>query len=163
MDIFWFWLFVVLLALHNGEEYAFIDRMASLPTRRPVRIPVRRFRIALAAVTLAGAVLPALKIAGVFLADRLLAGSAAVMLANAVFPHLVATIALRRYTAGVVTAVVMITPGSILILQAALRHSGSRCRWLPSSGCSSGQRFGRTEVVSPQANPPFPSATRPLP
>jgi hypothetical protein len=121
MDIFWFWLFVVLLALHNGEEYAFIDRLASLPTRRPVRIPVRRFRIALAAVTLAGAVLPALKIAGVFLADRLLAGSAAVMLANAVFPHLVATIALRRYTAGVVTAVVMITPGSILILQAALR------------------------------------------
>lgn len=121
MDIFWFWLFVVLLALHNGEEYAFIDRMASLPTRRPVRIPVRRFRIALAAVTIAGAVLPALKIAGVFLADRLLAGSAAVMLANAVFPHLVATVALRRYTAGVVTAVVMITPGSILILQAALR------------------------------------------
>lgn len=121
MDIFWFWLFVVLLALHNGEEYAFIDRMASLPTRRPVRIPVRRFRIALAAVTLAGAVLPALKIAGVFLADRLFAGSAAVMLANAVFPHLVATIALRRYNAGVVTAVVMITPGSILILQAALR------------------------------------------
>jgi hypothetical protein len=121
MDIFWFWLFVVLLALHNGEEYAFIDRMASLPTRRPVRIPVRRFRIALAAVTLAGAVLPALKIAGVFLADRLLAGSAAVMLANTVFPHLVATVALRRYTAGVVTAVVVITPGSILILQAALR------------------------------------------
>lgn len=121
MDIFWFWLFVVLLALHNGEEYAFIDRMASLPTRRPVRIPVRRFCIALAAVTLAGAVLPALKIAGVFLADRLLAGSAAVMLANAVFPHLVATVALRRYTAGVVTAVVVITPGSILILQAALR------------------------------------------
>lgn len=122
MDIWWFWLFVVLLAIHNGEEYAFLDRVASLPTRRPIRIPVRRFRIALVVVTLAGAALPALKMAGLFLADLLLAGAATVMLANAVFPHLVLTVALRRYTAGVVSAIVLITPGSILILQAALRE-----------------------------------------
>lgn len=121
MDILWFWLFLALLVLHNGEEFLFLGRMASWPAKRPLRMPVTRFRIALAAVTLAGAALPALKIAGFVLADRLLAGAALVMLANAVFPHLVATLALRRYTAGVTTAVLLVAPGSILILQAAHR------------------------------------------
>jgi hypothetical protein len=66
-----------------------------------------------------GALVPALVALGAFLrgprtlALYLLAGIQGIMLANAVVPHLVGTIVLRRYTPGVVTAVLVVIPFSI--------------------------------------------------
>lgn len=119
MDMFWFWLFFGLLVLHNGEEYLFADRLADVVGGRGLHLPLTRLRIALVIVTLAGLALISVKLAHMPLADPLLAGAALVMLANVFVPHLVATLLLRRYTAGVVSAVLLMAPGCVLILQAA--------------------------------------------
>lgn len=119
MDILWFWLFLGLLLIHNGEEYLFAPRLADVVTGRGLRLPLTRLRIGLVIVTLAGLALIPVKMAGISAADPLLAGSALVMLANVFVPHLLATLLLRRYTAGVVSAVVLMAPGCGLILQAA--------------------------------------------
>ena len=119
MDILWFWLFFGLLLIHNGEEYLFAHRLADVFARRGLRLPLTRFRIALVIVTLAGLVLIPAKLAQMPAADPLLAGAALVMLANVFVPHLTASLLLRRYTAGVVSAVVLMAPGCALILEAA--------------------------------------------
>ncbi len=119
MDIFWFWLFCSLLVLHNGEEYLFAARLTDVVAGRISRLPLTRLRIALVIVTLAGLALVPVKMAGMPAADPLLSGAALVMLANAVVPHLALTVLLRRYTAGVVSAVLLMAPGCALILQAA--------------------------------------------
>ncbi|QJE73763.1 HXXEE domain-containing protein [Aerophototrophica crusticola] len=123
MEMIWFWLFASLLLIHNAEEYAFINRLAEALSSRGFRVPVRRFRVALAVITLAGFALVPLKAAGLASADQLLAGAAVVMAINVFFPHVLLTAALRRYTAGVVSAVLLVAPTSILTLRAAL-HSG---------------------------------------
>ncbi|WP_161596955.1 HXXEE domain-containing protein [Rhizobium glycinendophyticum] len=120
MDTFWFWLFFGLLVLHNGEEYLFADRLADVFAGRGLHLPLTRLRIALVIVTLAGLALIPAKMTQMSAADPLLAGAALVMLANAVIPHLAATVILRRYTAGVVSAVLLMAPGCVLILNTAL-------------------------------------------
>lgn len=119
MDLQWYWLFLGLLIIHNGEEYLFADRLADVFTDRGIRLPLTRLRVGLVIVTLAGLALIPMKMADIPAADPLLAGAALVMLANAVIPHLVASLALKRYTAGVVSAVFLMAPGCVLILQAA--------------------------------------------
>ncbi len=120
MDILWFWLFFGLLLIHNGEEYIFANRLADIVAGCGLDLPLTRFRIALVIVTLAGLALIPVKLAELPAADPLLAGSALIMLANVFIPHLAATLVLRRYTAGVVSAVFLMAPGCTLILQAAL-------------------------------------------
>lgn len=119
MDILWFWLFFGLILIHNGEEYLFANRLADVFAGHGVSLPLTRLRFALGIVTLAGLALIPVKLAQMPAADPLLAGSALVMLANVFVPHLAATLVLRRYTAGVVSAVVLMAPGCTLILQAA--------------------------------------------
>ncbi len=119
MSIMWFILFAGILLIHNAEEWIFVDRLTFSSPGRRIRLPVTRFRVALVLVTLAGMALVPLKASGLEQADRLLAGAAAVMVFNAVFPHLFLTLVLRRYTAGVVTATLLMLPGCFAIIAAA--------------------------------------------
>lgn len=123
MSITWFFLFASILLVHNAEEWIFVNRLTLGCAGSRIRLPVARFRVALVIVTLAGMALVPLKAAGVALSDQLLAGAAAVMVFNAAFPHLWLTLVLRRYTAGVVTATLLMLPGCLAIIAAA-REAG---------------------------------------
>jgi len=56
------------------------------------------------------------------LGDYFLTGYASVMLLNAIIPHLAATLVLRRYAPGLITALGLNTPVTLLLLSRALEE-----------------------------------------
>lgn len=125
MSITWFFLFAGILLAHNAEEWIFFDRFNPGGAKGGIQVPVIRFRLALILVTLAGVALVPLKAVGLAWADRLFAGAAAIMVFNAIFPHLWLTLVFRRYTTGVVTGLLLMLPGCVAIIIAA-REAGLR-------------------------------------
>ena len=119
------WAVPLVILLHNTEEALTMPRWAAehLPA------VLQAFSIHLSRVPTADELYAALAM-GTFmpiliallaywngprtLALYLLSGIQGIMLANAFVPHLVGTIILRRYTPGVVTAVLVVIPFSIL-------------------------------------------------
>jgi uncharacterized protein with HXXEE motif len=117
------WLMPVFLTIHNIEEAAFIEGWhRSLPIKVHLAITRRQFVIAVTFITLAGF---ALTYVGVeYLASRtgylLILGMQAILLVNAFVPHIAGTILFRRYSPGVITAVLIMLPFSFYLFRRAL-------------------------------------------
>lgn len=116
------WLFTAGVLLHNLEEALHLPAWSMQATRwyRPVPAPVFRFAagalsLGFVAVTLAAT----FSLAG-SVAAYLMAGYALAMLLNVLMPHVLATIALRRYMPGTATAVLLNLPLGLLYLRQAL-------------------------------------------
>ena len=116
------WLVPILFAIHNFEEAPFmaswIQKLPNSPIK-PVTSP--QFTIAVTLLTILGFVIT-------FLGANSTPGSVgfllileiqAIMLVNAVVPHITATIRFRMYSPGVITAVFLNIPFSITLFYRA--------------------------------------------
>jgi hypothetical protein len=123
------WLFPIAVTLHNGEEAIWMPRWVSQHAAQlPLSPPgAAEIRFALAALTVTA-------FAVTYLSNRkgeksvwayLVFGSIVAMLVNVFVPHVPATLALRSYTPGVVTAVLINLPVMSLLSYQALRE-----RWV---------------------------------
>lgn len=113
------WLFAAAVTIHNLEEAIWLPNWSKDAGRYHVPVSAKQFRFAVLALTLAAWAVAAWSAAGSLLADYLVAGYALAMLVNVVFPHLAATLAMRRYAPGTTTAVLFNLPVTALLLQQA--------------------------------------------
>jgi hypothetical protein len=116
------WLVPVFLAIHNLEEAPFMEKWYKrLPIKLPVTITTRQFVIAVTFLTLAG--FGATYFAQEYLAnqtgDLVVLGIQAIMLFNALVPHIATTIRFRMYSPGAITAVLITLPFSYYLFRRA--------------------------------------------
>jgi hypothetical protein len=127
------WAVPLTIIIHNGEEALTMQRWAAehlLSVAQQFSVHISRVPTAdeLYGALAMGTLVPLLIALVAFLngprtlALYLLAGIQGIMLANAFVPHLIGTIILRRYTPGVVTAVLVIIPFSIFWFRRILQR-----------------------------------------
>ena len=116
------WLFALALTIHNLEEAVWLPKWSQQAGRWHPKVSKFQFRFALIVLTLLayGIALGSYWGEKGSPGDYLLTGYAFVMLINAFFPHLVATIVLRRYAPGLITALGLNVPVMSLLLLRAL-------------------------------------------
>lgn len=120
-----YWLFALAITVHNLEEGLFLPAYAGATSRFSGRVTPFAFRFALVVLTAVAYVVVGLAVAGNLLATQLLAGIAAVMVVNAVVPHLALTVAFRRYAPGTGTALCIMLPLSLLVIANGLADAMS--------------------------------------
>jgi hypothetical protein len=118
------WLFVLAVTLHNLEEALLLPAWSQ--QAGPWRYPVgaQEFGFAVTVLTAAAAVTA---VAANFggkgsVGAYLVCGYALAMLLNVLFPHMLATLVLRQYAPGTMTAVLLNLPACALLLEHALRE-----------------------------------------
>jgi hypothetical protein len=119
------WLFTAGVLAHNIEEALFLPRWSVGAGRWHVPVGPGEFRFAVAVLSAALlAIVAAASVTGPGgLAAYLLSGYVLAMLVNVVVPHLIATIATRRYMPGTATAVIFNLPLGCLFLKRALAEN----------------------------------------
>jgi hypothetical protein len=115
--------FPLAITLHNIEEALWLPQWSKHAARFHAPVEKNEFHFALIVIT-------ALAYLATFLAAlfpdntyiaRLFYGFLGAMIINAIFPHLIATIALKRYAPGLITGLFLIIPiNSILIYRAVI-------------------------------------------
>jgi len=116
------WLFTAGVLLHNLEEALWLPAWSTQAARWYRPVPAPAFRFAAGVLSLAFVVLTlaaTLSQAG-SVAAYLMAGYVLAMLLNVLAPHVLATVALRRYMPGTATAVLLNLPLGLLYLRRAL-------------------------------------------
>jgi len=115
-------LFAVAVTAHNLEESIWLPEWSKSAGRWYHPVEPGAFRFAVFALTVFACAAACMgfsegkESAGAYL----VAGYALAMLLNVVFPHLVATVALRRYAPGIVTALFLNLPATICLLRQAI-------------------------------------------
>ena len=119
------WLFTAGVLVHNTEEALYLPAWAAHAGRWHVPVGSNEFRFAVAvlSVALVGVVVAASVSGPGSLAAYLLCGYVLAMVLNAVVPHLVASVATRRYMPGTATALVFNLPLGSLLLKRALAEN----------------------------------------
>jgi hypothetical protein len=107
------------VTVHNVEEGLFLPEWSRGVGRFQTPVGAFEFRFAVAALTLAAYVCAALATAGSAFGAYLVCGYALAMAANAFVPHLVATLALRRYAPGTATGLLLNLPIGVALIAAA--------------------------------------------
>jgi Protein of unknown function with HXXEE motif len=119
------WLFVAAVAVHNLEEAVWLPAWSKTAGRWHVAVGAGQFRFAVAVLT-------ALAVAAAGLAGQqgkasagayLLCGYALAMVLNAAFPHVLASLAMRRYMPGTTTALLFNLPAGAALIGVALDES----------------------------------------
>ncbi|MFZ1102245.1 MAG: HXXEE domain-containing protein [Hyphomicrobiaceae bacterium] len=118
------WLFVLVVALHNLEEAIWLPAWSPAAGRWHHPVGNSEFRFAVLVLTLlaAGAAELATLQGKGSLGAYLVTGYALAMLLNVLFPHLLATLVLRRYMPGTATAVLLNMPVTIALLESGIRE-----------------------------------------
>jgi hypothetical protein len=114
--------FVVAVILHNTEEVLWLPAWSLRAGRWHRPVAPRAFRFAVIALTALLVAAGALAVAQgpQSLGAYVFFGYVAVMVGNAVVPHLAATVALRRYMPGTATALGLNVPLGVLLIQEGL-------------------------------------------
>jgi len=117
------WLFALAITLHNAEEAWLLPAWSRSAGRWHPPVGAWEFRFAVGILTVLAYLVAGLSASGGkgSVGAYLLAGYALAMLLNVVFPHVLATIALRRYTPGTATAVLLNLPLTVLLLSTAIQ------------------------------------------
>jgi hypothetical protein len=118
------WLFVLAVAVHNLEEALLLPAWTQQRSRWHYPVGAREFRFAVIVLTAAAAATAlAANFGGKGSAGAyLVCGYALAMLLNVLFPHVLATLVLREYAPGTLTAVLLNLPACALLLNHALRE-----------------------------------------
>jgi len=118
-------LFALAVTLHNLEEALFLPAWSRSAGRWHHPVGAREFRFAVAVLTVFAYVAVYLAAVGGkgSAGAYLLAGYALAMLLNVIFPHVFATLVMRRYAPGTATALLLNLPITVLLLHRAL-HEG---------------------------------------
>jgi uncharacterized protein with HXXEE motif len=124
MFIIFAWLFAAAVALHNLEEAVWLPAWSNQAVGwlRPVGVGEFRFAVVVLSILAFAAALLATVQGQESFGAYLLAGYALAMLLNVAFPHLLATIVMRRYMPGTGTALVLNLPVSATLLNEALQE-----------------------------------------
>jgi hypothetical protein len=116
------WAFALAVAIHNLEEAIWLPAWSQSAGRWHRAVSGREFRFAVTVLSIL-AVLCAL-LANMqgpqSLGAYAVSGYALTMLLNVLFPHLIATLALRRYVPGTATALLLNLPVTAALLHAAI-------------------------------------------
>ena len=126
------WSFTAAVILHNVEEALFLPSWSEQARRWYSPVSKGAFRFAAAVVSLAFVILTlaaSLETASTPV-RYLFAGYVVAMLVNAAIPHLVVTVALRRYMPGTITAWLLVVPMGCLYLWSAVQTSAVEVRTL---------------------------------
>ena len=139
------WLFTLGVSAHNAEEVVYLPawealywppawiarttRWHKVPGDKEFRFAVIVFSVALISITAVTSVTGAGSPAA-----YLLAGYALAMVINGLIPHIVATVAMRRYMPGTATAVLLNLPLGCLFLIRALSENYIQLRLFAWSG-----------------------------
>ncbi len=118
------WLFAISVTVHNIEEAIWLPRWSVAAGRWHHPVEPAVFRFAVLALTLFACIVPILATIGgkLSIGAYLVSGFALAMLLNVFFPHLIATVALRKYAPGLATAVVLNLPVTLGVLVAAVKE-----------------------------------------
>jgi hypothetical protein len=118
------WLFPLVVTLHNTEEAIWLPAWSLQGGTWRVPVGPGEFRFAALVLTLLAFLVTYLsfRIGQQTVWAYLATGYMAAMLANVFLPHIAASVALRGYTPGLVTAVLLNLPVLFLLLRQALRE-----------------------------------------
>jgi hypothetical protein len=118
------WIFVLVVAAHNLEEAIWLPAWSRTVVRWHQAVGNTEFRFAVIVMTLVAIISAWLAtVQGrASLGAYLVAGYALAMLLNVLFPHVVASLVLRRYMPGTATAVLLNLPVTIGLLGRAFRE-----------------------------------------
>ncbi|HSL29392.1 MAG TPA: HXXEE domain-containing protein [Anaerolineales bacterium] len=117
------WLVPFFLAIHNLEEAPFMESWSKrLPLKLLLSITTRQFLIAVIFLTLAGFLLTyiALEYTEKQTGYLIILTIQAIILLNALIPHLASTLWFRLYSPGIVTALLVNIPFSFYLFHRAL-------------------------------------------
>lgn len=115
-------LFVLAISIHNIEEALWLPAWSKYAKRFVKQVETQEFRFAVLIVTILSLlststfiVFPYIKIT-----NYIYFGFLGAMILNVIFPHLIATIALRRYAPGLISGLLFILPINGVILYKAV-------------------------------------------
>lgn len=115
-------LFVLAISIHNTEEALWLPAWSNQKNKFHKPTDTEEFRFAVLAVTILALLATAFYL--VFpdskITSTLYFGFVGAMMVNVVFPHLVATIAMKKYAPGVVSGLFVLLPVNGLILYKAI-------------------------------------------
>lgn len=117
----WQWLFPVAITLHNLEEAIWLPAWSKHAGKwhRPVSPSAFRFAVAVLTVLAFIVTVWSAKAGPGSVGTYLLTGCALAVLLNVLVPHLLATVALRRYMPGLGTAIALNLPVTVMLLRRA--------------------------------------------
>jgi len=118
-------LFAVAITVHNLEEALWLPRWSQSAGRWHHPVGALEFRLAVGVLTVLAYVAACLSVIGGkgSAGTYLIAGYALAMLMNAFFPHLLATLIMRRYAPGTATALLLNLPVTFLLLYQGFQQS----------------------------------------
>jgi hypothetical protein len=116
------WVFVAAVVCHNLEEAVFLPAWSRSAGRWHSAVGEVEFRFAVTILTLLAAGCAVLAVKRNEIGVYLLCGYALAMALNVFFPHVAATIVLKRYMPGTATGVLINLPVCVLLLIAADRE-----------------------------------------
>jgi len=116
-------LFVFAFVIHNIEEAVWLPRWSKHAKKFHKSVDFNEFIFAVLIITILGVLLTFLNsIYDNKIMNSLYLGYVGMMVLNAIFPHLVATIALRRYAPGLITAIALNLPIGSYILYESMKE-----------------------------------------
>jgi hypothetical protein len=113
------WAFVVVVAIHNLEEALLLPKWSGSAGRWHAEVGETEFCFAVTVLTIMAALFAILAVERSEVGIYLLCGYALAMALNVLFPHVAATVALRRYAPGTATAILLNLPVCVMLLIAA--------------------------------------------
>lgn len=119
------WLFAVSITLHNLEEALWLPKWSQSAGRWHHQVRAWEFRFAVGVLTVLayGAAYFAVVGGKETMGAYLILGYAFAMLVNVFFPHLLATLIMRRYAPGTATALLLNLPVTLLLLYQGFKQS----------------------------------------
>ena len=116
-------LFVFAFIIHNIEEAIWLPSWSKHAKKFHKAVDFNEFVFAVLIITILGVLLTFLNsIYDNKIMNSLYLGYVGMMVLNAIFPHLVATIALRRYAPGLITAIALNVPIGSYILYESMKE-----------------------------------------
>lgn len=118
------WIFAIAITVHNIEEAIWLPQWSLSAGRWHHPVDPKVFRFAVLILTLFACVCSILASIGEkhSIGAYLISGYAFAMLLNVVFPHLVASFALKKYTPGLITALIFNLPITVSLLYCAVQE-----------------------------------------
>jgi len=113
-----FLLFLFSITLHNVEEALWLPQWSKYATKFHKQVEKNEFHFAVLIITLIAYLCTSLFIffPNVLLLKYFYFGFVGAMIINTIFPHLIATIFLKRYSPGLITGVLLQVPVNVLII-----------------------------------------------
>jgi hypothetical protein len=119
------WLFAISITVHNIEEAIWLPKWSMSVKRWHHPVDPKVFRFAVIILTIFAYITSTLASLGEkqSIGAYLISGYALAMLLNVVFPHLIATIALKKYAPGLISALLLNLPTTSGLLYFAVMEN----------------------------------------